>query len=135
MNASRAACEGRASRVLAALRPNSREFAWPAANVLADASSLACSWRGRYDAQRKCGRRASAFAAAPDLPACSHGWEQSMSDVRSKSLGRPTLYALILVSLYLTYLVLRPFVTALAWAVTFAILFHDMQAALARRLS
>jgi len=58
-----------------------------------------------------------------------------MSDVRSKSLGRPTLYALILVGLYLTYLVLRPFVTALAWAVIFAILFHGMQAALVRRMS
>src|SRR5262245_3390938 len=57
-----------------------------------------------------------------------------MSDVRSKSLGRPTLYALILVGLYLTYLVLSPFLAALTWAVIFGILFHDMQAALARRI-
>jgi predicted PurR-regulated permease PerM len=58
----------------------------------------------------------------------------SMSDVHSKSLGRPTLYALILVGLYLTYLVLSPFFVALTWAVMFAILFHSMQAAVARRI-
>ena len=57
-----------------------------------------------------------------------------MSDVGSKSLGRPTLYALILVGLYLTYLILSPFLAALTWAVIFGILFHDMQAALARRI-
>jgi len=57
-----------------------------------------------------------------------------MSDIGSTSLGRPTLYALILVGLYLTYLVLSPFLAALTWAVTFAILFHGMQAALARRI-
>jgi predicted PurR-regulated permease PerM len=60
--------------------------------------------------------------------------EQSMSDVRSKSLGKPTLYTLILGGLYLSYLVLSPFFAALTWAVMFAILFHGMQAALARRI-
>ena len=57
-----------------------------------------------------------------------------MNDVRSKSLRRPTLYALILVGLYLTYLVLSPFFVALTWAILFAILFHGMQVALAARL-
>src|SRR5262245_11396393 len=57
-----------------------------------------------------------------------------MTEVRSKSLGRPTLYALILVGLYLTYQVLSPFLVALTWAVLFAMLFHGMQAALARRM-
>jgi hypothetical protein len=35
-----------------------------------------------------------------------------MSDVGSKSLGRPLLYALILLGLYLSYLVLSPFFVA-----------------------
>jgi len=58
-----------------------------------------------------------------------------MTDVRRKSLGRPARYALVLLGLYLTYLVLRPFLAALTWAVMFAILFHRMQAALTRRMS
>jgi predicted PurR-regulated permease PerM len=53
---------------------------------------------------------------------------------RSKSLGRPTLYALVLLGLYLSYRVLSPFFTALTWAVMFAILFRGMQAALAQRM-
>jgi predicted PurR-regulated permease PerM len=57
-----------------------------------------------------------------------------MSEVRRKSLGRPTLYALILVGLFLIYQVLSPFLVALTWAVIFAMLFHGMQAALARRI-
>jgi predicted PurR-regulated permease PerM len=55
-------------------------------------------------------------------------------DGTGKSLGRPTLYALIVVGVYLTYLILRPFLPALTWAVMFAILFHGMQAAVARRV-
>jgi predicted PurR-regulated permease PerM len=51
-------------------------------------------------------------------------------DIRSKSLGRPVLYALILLGSYLAYLVLRPFIAALTWAVIFAILFRGMQTAL-----
>ena len=57
-----------------------------------------------------------------------------MTDVSSKSLGRPVLYALILLGLYLSYLVLSPFLVALTWAVMFAILFRRMQAALAARI-
>jgi len=56
-----------------------------------------------------------------------------MADVGSKSLGRPVLYALILLGAYLSYQILSPFIVALAWAVLFAILFRGMQAALARR--
>src|SRR6476660_3593398 len=57
-----------------------------------------------------------------------------MADIRSKSLGRPVLYALILLGVYLTYLVLRPFIVALIWAVIFAILFRRMQVALSQRM-
>jgi len=42
---------------------------------------------------------------------------------------------MVLLGVYLTYLVLRPFLAALTWAVMFAILFHGMQAALTRRMS
>jgi predicted PurR-regulated permease PerM len=57
-----------------------------------------------------------------------------MSDVRSTSLGRPVHYALILLGIYLTYLVLRPFFAALTWAVIFAIMFRGMQTALSARI-
>lgn len=50
------------------------------------------------------------------------------------SLGRPVLYALVLLGLYLTYLILAPFLVALTWAVLLAILFHGMQVALAPKL-
>ena len=56
------------------------------------------------------------------------------ADSRGKSLGRPALYGLVLVGLYLTYLVLKPFVVALTWGVIFAILFRGMQNALAQRM-
>jgi predicted PurR-regulated permease PerM len=57
-----------------------------------------------------------------------------MAEVRTKSLGRPVLYALVLLGVYLTYLVLSPFLVALTWAVMFAILFRKMQVALTARL-
>jgi predicted PurR-regulated permease PerM len=57
-----------------------------------------------------------------------------MADVRIKSLGRPVLYALIALGAYLTYLVLRPFIVALTWAVMFAILFRKMQVVLTPKL-
>jgi predicted PurR-regulated permease PerM len=57
-----------------------------------------------------------------------------MAEVRSKSLGRPVLYALILLGGYLSYRVLSPFLVALTWAVMFAILFRGLQAALSRRI-
>jgi predicted PurR-regulated permease PerM len=57
-----------------------------------------------------------------------------MAEVRNKSLGKPVLYALILVGVYLTYLVLSPFLVALTWAIMFAILFRGMQVALSTRI-
>lgn len=52
----------------------------------------------------------------------------------SDTLARPLLAALILVGIYLSYLVLSPFLVALTWAAIFAILFRRMQAALAARI-
>ena len=47
---------------------------------------------------------------------------------------RAARYAVTIAGLYLTYLVLRPFLTALTWAVIFAILFQGMQSVLAKRI-
>jgi len=58
-----------------------------------------------------------------------------MADVRRKSLGRPVLYALILLGVYLTYRILGPFFVALTWAVVFAILFHRMQVWLTKKIA
>jgi predicted PurR-regulated permease PerM len=58
-----------------------------------------------------------------------------MADGRRKSLGRPVLYALILVGLYLAYRILGPFLVALTWAAIFAMLCHGMQAWLTRKMS
>ena len=57
-----------------------------------------------------------------------------MTDSGEKSLQRPLFYALVLLAIYLTYLVLSPFLVALAWAVIFAILLYNLQATLAARL-
>src|SRR5712672_3376950 len=57
-----------------------------------------------------------------------------MSDVRTSSLGRPVLYALVLLGVFLSYRILSPFLVALTWAVIFAILFRGMQVALSRRM-
>jgi predicted PurR-regulated permease PerM len=54
--------------------------------------------------------------------------------IMNPSVQRAARYTLTIVGLYLTYLVLRPFLTALTWAVIFAILFHGMQSALAKRI-
>jgi predicted PurR-regulated permease PerM len=51
----------------------------------------------------------------------------------SDDLRRPVLSALILLGVYLSYLVLSPFLVALTWAAIFAILFHRMQTALSAR--
>jgi len=56
-----------------------------------------------------------------------------VADVGSKSLGRPVLYALIFLGVYLSYQILSPFLVALTWAVIFAVLFYRMHAALAPR--
>jgi predicted PurR-regulated permease PerM len=58
-----------------------------------------------------------------------------MVDVRRKSLGRPVLYALILIGVYLAYRILGPFLAALTWAAIFAMLFHGVQAWLTRKMS
>ena len=50
-----------------------------------------------------------------------------MDKIRDRSLGRPVLYALVFLGLYLSYLILKPFVVALAWAILFAILFRRVQ--------
>ena len=55
-------------------------------------------------------------------------------DIGRKSLGRPTLYALVFLGLYLSYRVLSPFITAATWAVTFAILFRGLQVKFASRM-
>jgi predicted PurR-regulated permease PerM len=52
----------------------------------------------------------------------------------STFLELPARYAIVLLGIYLSYLILRPFFAALAWAVIFAILFHRMQVQLAPRL-
>ena len=44
------------------------------------------------------------------------------------------LYALVLVGLYLTYLVLNPFLSAIVWAAILAILFHKVQTRLETRI-
>ena len=54
--------------------------------------------------------------------------------IGGKSLGRLALYALVLLGAYLTYLILSPFLSALTWAVLFAILFHNTQTTLASRI-
>jgi predicted PurR-regulated permease PerM len=56
-----------------------------------------------------------------------------MADVR-KSFGQPVLYGLILLGIYLTYLVLKPFLVALTWAAIFAVLFRGAHLELARRV-
>jgi len=47
---------------------------------------------------------------------------------------RPLFYAILVLTLYLAYLVLSPFMVALTWAVIFAILFRDTQTTLAARI-
>jgi predicted PurR-regulated permease PerM len=56
------------------------------------------------------------------------------SGISSKSLGRPALYALVLLGMYLTYLILSPFLAPLTWAAMFAVLFHGTQVRLAPRI-
>jgi predicted PurR-regulated permease PerM len=63
-------------------------------------------------------------AASFDMPAAK--W--------TDDLARLVLFALILLGIYLSYLVLSPFLVALTWAAIFAILFSRMQAALAARI-
>jgi predicted PurR-regulated permease PerM len=57
-----------------------------------------------------------------------------MSDIDRDRLRRPPFYVLVLVAIYLSYLVLGPFLVPLAWAAVFAMLFHNMQVQLAARV-
>jgi predicted PurR-regulated permease PerM len=58
----------------------------------------------------------------------------AMTDTSQKSRHRPLFYALVLFAGYLTYLILGPFLVALAWAAMFAVLFHRMQVAISAKI-
>ena len=58
----------------------------------------------------------------------------AMSDTDRDRLRRPPFYVLVLVAIYLSYLVLGPFLSPLAWAAVFAMLFHGPQVELAARI-
>src|SRR5262245_19967690 len=119
--------------VLAGRRRKSQQFTSLDANLLAAASVLADFGESVAAGVRR-GQTNGGNRGGIDFATFWRVREQSMNDGRSKSLAKPTLYALIAVGLYLTYLVLSPFFVPLTWAVMFAILFHGMQAALARRM-
>ena len=57
-----------------------------------------------------------------------------MSDTDRERLRQPPFYVLVLVAIYLSYLVLGPFLVPLAWAAVFAMLFHGPQVQLAERI-
>jgi predicted PurR-regulated permease PerM len=57
-----------------------------------------------------------------------------MSDTDRDRLRRPPFYVLVLVAIYLSYLVLGPFLVPLAWAAVFAMLFHNAEVQLAARI-
>jgi len=57
-----------------------------------------------------------------------------MADARGSSRRLPARYALLVLGLYLSDLVLRPFLVTLTWAVIFAIVFHGMQVSHSRRI-
>jgi predicted PurR-regulated permease PerM len=57
-----------------------------------------------------------------------------MPDDDRDCLKRPPFYVLVFVAVYLTYLVLGPFLVPLVWAAVFAMLFHEMQATMAARI-
>lgn len=55
-------------------------------------------------------------------------------DTDRDRLRRPPFYVLVLVAIYLSYLVLGPFLVPLAWAAVFAMLLHGPQVELALRI-
>src|SRR5688572_27305966 len=57
-----------------------------------------------------------------------------MSDIDRDRLRQPPFYVLVLVAIYLSFLVLGPFLVPLAWAAVFAMLFHGPQVQLAARV-
>jgi len=57
-----------------------------------------------------------------------------MAATSKEWLERPAFYVLALIAGYITFLVLSPFLVPLTWAAIFAVLFHRVQDALARRL-
>ena len=48
--------------------------------------------------------------------------------------GRPLFYALVFISGYLTYLVIKPFLVPLTWAAVFALMSYGVQVRLSRRV-
>src|SRR5688572_16118005 len=60
--------------------------------------------------------------------------ESTMSDIDRDRLRQPPFYVLVLVAIYLSFLVLGPFLVPLAWAAVFAMLFHGPQVQLAERI-
>ena len=57
-----------------------------------------------------------------------------MSETDRDRLQRPPFYVLVLVAIYLSYLVLGPFLVPLAWAAVFAMMFHGAQVQLAAQI-
>ena len=57
-----------------------------------------------------------------------------MSEIDRDRLRRPPFYVLVVAAIYLSYLVLGPFLVPLAWAAVFAMLFHKSQVELAARV-
>jgi predicted PurR-regulated permease PerM len=51
-----------------------------------------------------------------------------------ESLQRPAFYALVLLAVWVTYLVVGPFLVSLTWAAVFAILFHETQTFLSPKI-
>ena len=57
-----------------------------------------------------------------------------MPEQDNDRLRRPAFYALVLVAVYISYLVLGPFLVPLAWAAVFAVLFRPLQVDLAPKI-
>jgi predicted PurR-regulated permease PerM len=57
-----------------------------------------------------------------------------MSETARDRFARLLFYLLVIVTGYLTYLVIEPFLASLAWAAVFAMLFHPVHARLAGRI-
>ena len=58
----------------------------------------------------------------------------AMPDQDHDCLRRPPFYVLVVLAVYVSYLVLGPFLVPLAWAAVFAVLFYPLQAELAPRV-
>ena len=58
----------------------------------------------------------------------------AMPDQDHDCLRRPPFYVLVVLAVYVSYLVLGPFLVPLAWAAVFAVLFYPLQAELAPKV-